>query len=110
MALRRFFGPSAVFAAALLVATASIGASIGAKLSAPSAALVPVLMAGQAAPSPDLTGTAAKFEQTCAGCHGAGGISGDRAPALANSAKLRALSDAEIGAIIRNGTAGASSR
>jgi PQQ-dependent dehydrogenase (methanol/ethanol family) len=101
-ALRRFFGPSAVFAAALLVASASIGA----KLSAPSAALAPVLLAGQAAPPQDLTATAAKFEQTCAGCHGAGGISGDRAPALANSAKLRALSDAEIGAIIRNGTPG----
>ncbi|RVT43198.1 PQQ-binding-like beta-propeller repeat protein [Sphingobium algorifonticola] len=49
---------------------------------------------------------AAQFEETCAGCHGSGGRSGDRAPALANSAKLRAMSDAGIAAIIRNGAGG----
>jgi PQQ-dependent dehydrogenase (methanol/ethanol family) len=104
MALRRFFRPSAMFAAAFLVASASIGARIAAPPASPAPAVAG--QAPQAAPPQDLAATAAKFEQTCAGCHGAGGISGDRAPALANSAKLRALSDAEIGAIIRNGTPG----
>ena len=54
----------------------------------------------------NLAETAAKFETVCAGCHGAGGVSGDRAPALVNNADLRTATDAQIAAIIRNGTSG----
>ncbi len=46
------------------------------------------------------------FNQTCAGCHGGGGIGGDRAPPLANSAHLRSVSDAQIKATIAGGTSG----
>ena len=46
------------------------------------------------------------FEKTCAACHGSGGVGGDRAPRLANNAHLRSLSDAQIKAIIANGTPG----
>lgn len=83
--------------AAAIAAFGSIAISVAASPSAPQ---------GAPAPNTDLSATSAKFEQTCAGCHGAGGVSGDRAPALANSAKLRAMDDPGIAAIIRNGTPG----
>jgi mono/diheme cytochrome c family protein len=98
--LQQVMKPWSLVAAAMALASASIAANIaqgGASASPPATA--------SAAPA-SLTETAEKFEQLCAGCHGAGGVSGDRAPALANSAKLRAMSDAEIGAIIRNGLPG----
>ena len=52
----------------------------------------------------DLGAAAEEFERVCAACHGVGGVSGDRAPALTNSARMRSMEDAEIAAIIRNGT------
>jgi PQQ-dependent dehydrogenase (methanol/ethanol family) len=55
---------------------------------------------------PELTATATAFEETCAACHGAGGAGGDRAPPLANSARLRAMADADVGHAIRNGLPG----
>jgi PQQ-dependent dehydrogenase (methanol/ethanol family) len=50
--------------------------------------------------------TPPRFNDTCAACHGAGGAGGDRAPPLANSARLRTMTDAQIAATIRNGTPG----
>jgi PQQ-dependent dehydrogenase (methanol/ethanol family) len=88
-----------MFVAALVMASGAIAANLSGAVG--TAAPAPVV---QTATPPQLASTAEKFEQTCAGCHGAGGVSGDRAPALANSAKLRAMGDAELGAIIRNGT------
>ena len=45
-------------------------------------------------------------QSTCASCHGPGLAGGDRAPTLVDSPHLRTLSNAEIKAIIRSGTAG----
>ena len=49
------------------------------------------------------TAPAAAFTTRCASCHGDNGIGG-RAPALADSRRLRGMSDAELEGIIRNGT------
>lgn len=46
----------------------------------------------------------AEFESNCAGCHGAGGGGGDRAPALSNNPDLRRLDAGEIANIISRGT------
>jgi PQQ-dependent dehydrogenase (methanol/ethanol family) len=48
----------------------------------------------------------AQFAQLCAGCHGDGGMGGDRAPALVNNRSLRGRSETQIHGIIRNGTPG----
>jgi PQQ-dependent dehydrogenase (methanol/ethanol family) len=45
-----------------------------------------------------------QFDQLCAGCHGAGGNGGDRAPSVNGTASLRRVSVDDIGGIIRNGT------
>ena len=37
--------------------------------------------------------TRVKFDETCAACHGVGGVGGDRAPSLLNNPKLRSLTD-----------------
>ncbi len=58
------------------------------------------------AAAPDVSKVAQEFEQQCTGCHGSGGGKGDRAPALANSARLRGMTDPMIGAIIKNGASG----
>jgi PQQ-dependent dehydrogenase (methanol/ethanol family) len=47
-----------------------------------------------------------RFDQLCAGCHGAGGTGGDRAPALLNNRSLRTRSEAQIEEVIRAGTSG----
>src|SRR5262245_48083411 len=47
-----------------------------------------------------------QFRNLCAGCHGADASGGDRGPALANSRSLRASSEAQIQAKIRDGTPG----
>src|SRR6266850_8568089 len=46
----------------------------------------------------------AVFDKLCASCHGGGGAGG-RAPALVDNRRLRAIADAELQDIIRNGTA-----
>jgi len=46
----------------------------------------------------------AVFGKLCASCHGGGGAGG-RAPALVDNRRLRAIADAELQDIIRNGTA-----
>ena len=81
---------------ATLIAATSIAFGVSAQQGAPRAAV----------PPPALATVSAKFEETCAACHGAGGAGGDRAPALANSAHLRALSDADIAKILHNGLPG----
>lgn len=49
---------------------------------------------------------AQRFMEYCAGCHGADGQGGDKAPTLAASSDLAAQSDAELTRIIRDGTTG----
>jgi PQQ-dependent dehydrogenase (methanol/ethanol family) len=51
-------------------------------------------------------GVEAVINTTCAGCHGEGATGGDRAPALVGNARLRAMTDGQIAAIIRGGTSG----
>jgi cytochrome c oxidase cbb3-type subunit III len=46
------------------------------------------------------------FASTCAGCHGLDGRGGERAPNIAQSAKVQRLSDAQISHIIENGVPG----
>ena len=54
------------------------------------------------------TGDAARgrvvFSERCVSCHGQGATGADRGPALAGSRRLRALPDAQVENIIRNGT------
>lgn len=50
--------------------------------------------------------TPGALEPVCTDCHGAQGTGGDRAPPLADSARVRALSDAQLRALIRSGTPG----
>jgi PQQ-dependent dehydrogenase (methanol/ethanol family) len=62
-------------------------------------------LACAAEPAADVSPSAESvFNKTCAACHGAGGIGGDRAPPLANSAHLRSLSNTQIAATISGGT------
>ena len=44
------------------------------------------------------------FAVSCSGCHGAGGLGGDRAPSLIDNSQLRQLSVAEIAGIVKGGT------
>jgi mono/diheme cytochrome c family protein len=46
----------------------------------------------------------AVFGRLCASCHGGGGAGG-RAPALLDNRRLRAMPEAELQEIVRNGTA-----
>lgn len=46
------------------------------------------------------------FTSTCGGCHGLDGRGGERAPNIADSAKLQRRSDDEIAAIVSNGIPG----
>jgi PQQ-dependent dehydrogenase (methanol/ethanol family) len=48
----------------------------------------------------------ARFEALCSGCHGGGGAGGDRAPALVDSAQLRAMDTAQIKQVIQQGLPG----
>jgi cytochrome c oxidase cbb3-type subunit III len=45
------------------------------------------------------------FQANCAGCHGADGKGGDKAPSIATVAGIIALSDTELIKIVRDGTA-----
>lgn len=65
---------------------------------------LPPLGARAQTPAPQQAETL--FNTTCVACHGAGGGGGDRAPAIADSMRLRAMPDAQISGIIRNGTPG----
>ena len=47
-----------------------------------------------------------RFDSTCEACHGEGGAGGDRAPALMNNPFLRTQTEAQIRALISNGTPG----
>lgn len=58
------------------------------------------------APPAAVQSVEALVQSTCAGCHGPGLAGGDRAPSLIDNPHLRALSEGEIKAIIRSGTAG----
>ena len=44
------------------------------------------------------------FGTSCSGCHGAGGLGGDRAPSLIDNPQLRQLSVVEIAGTIKGGT------
>jgi len=46
------------------------------------------------------------FNSTCAGCHGLDGHGGDKGPNIADSARVRHLSDTQVSSIISNGIAG----
>lgn len=46
------------------------------------------------------------FASSCAGCHGLDGRGGERAPNIAENAKLQLLSDSQISRIIENGVPG----
>lgn len=46
------------------------------------------------------------FNSTCAGCHGLDGRGSEKAPGIANSAKVQHLADAQISTIISNGVPG----
>jgi PQQ-dependent dehydrogenase (methanol/ethanol family) len=58
------------------------------------------------AQAPALSAPPKQFETTCQGCHGEGGVGGDRAPSLVNSPYLRAMTEAQIRETISNGTPG----
>jgi PQQ-dependent dehydrogenase (methanol/ethanol family) len=55
-------------------------------------------------PTDAVTHGSAVFGNLCASCHGGGGAGG-RAPALLDNRRLRAMPEAELQSIIRNGTA-----
>ena len=55
---------------------------------------------------PETNPAAERFEQLCSGCHGKGGVGGDRAPALVDNRELRSRSEEQIADIIKNGTGG----
>lgn len=46
------------------------------------------------------------FNSTCAGCHGLDGRGSEKAPGIANSAKVQHLTDAQISDVISNGVPG----
>src|ERR1700756_3164662 len=46
------------------------------------------------------------FASTCAGCHGLDGRGGERAPSIAERARVQRFSDAQISHIIENGVPG----
>jgi PQQ-dependent dehydrogenase (methanol/ethanol family) len=48
----------------------------------------------------------AQFQRTCALCHGGNGEGTDRAPAVANSTKLRGSTESELADVIKNGRGG----
>jgi cytochrome c oxidase cbb3-type subunit III len=52
----------------------------------------------------DLAQAQQTFAKTCSGCHGEGGLGGDRAPSLIDSSDMRKLGVAEISGIIKGGT------
>ena len=81
----------------------------------PSAAWVAAILlwlvvdvAAQDRPSPGAkpAGVDAEYVALCAGCHGPSAGGSDRGPALADSRKLRKLSENDILGIIRDGTQG----
>lgn len=82
-----------------------IGAALAGAVTALAGILATQGAAAQPAPA-DVAAGAAIVNTTCAACHGEGATGGDRAPALVNSAKLRAMADGQIKAIIRGGTSG----
>src|SRR4051794_28759059 len=55
---------------------------------------------------PDRASIEKQFRNLCAGCHGTDAAGGDRGPALKNSRSLRASSEDQILAKIREGTPG----
>jgi PQQ-dependent dehydrogenase (methanol/ethanol family) len=72
-----------------------------------AAVLLPIMTANPQATSntqPDRAAVEKQFRNLCAGCHGAEAGGGDRGPALVNSRSLRASSEAQILAKIRDGT------
>lgn len=82
-----------------------IGAAVAAVLTAGAGFLVARSATAQPAEG-DVAAGLKLIDGSCAGCHGAGGTGGDRAPALANSPRLRAMNDDHIATIIRGGTQG----
>jgi len=54
--------------------------------------------------SADVAQAQQAFKTTCSGCHGEGGLGGDRAPSLIDSPDMRKLDVAEISGIIKGGT------
>jgi len=59
-----------------------------------------------AAPASDFLAAEKQFNSLCAGCHGAGGNGGDRAPGLTNNPSLRTRNEAQIRDLIESGTPG----
>jgi PQQ-dependent dehydrogenase (methanol/ethanol family) len=57
-----------------------------------------------AAGSTDIARGTLVFGDRCASCHGPGATGGDKAPALANSRRVRGLGDGELQSTIRSGT------
>lgn len=94
------FGMSYALSRSFFVGLLAVGACAAAGLGGVQ------LARAQSAPATVSAATEARFNETCAACHGAGGAGGDRAPPLVNSARLRTMADAQIAGIIRNGTAG----
>lgn len=82
-----------------------IGATLAAVLTGVGGLLLTRDAAAQPA-SADAGAGHTMVDATCASCHGEGGAGGDRAPALVNSPRLRAMSDDQIAGIVRGGTPG----
>src|SRR3954470_23038710 len=82
------------------------------RIASPAVAVVVILWPILANPQvtsptePDRAATEKQFRNLCAGCHGAEAGGGDRAPALVNSRSLRASSEAQVLAKIRDGSPG----
>jgi cytochrome c oxidase cbb3-type subunit 3 len=58
------------------------------------------------APNPDVNRGAQRFMEYCAGCHGADGRGGDKAPPLVSAPNIMNRSDAELLEVVRAGTTG----
>jgi PQQ-dependent dehydrogenase (methanol/ethanol family) len=68
---------------------------------------VPALQAAVQSPGEtDLYSTRQQFDRLCQGCHGEGGVGGDRAPALINNQELRSQGENQIADFIKNGSRG----
>jgi PQQ-dependent dehydrogenase (methanol/ethanol family) len=93
-----------MYKATLIIVAAALSAGALFTASAQAPARAAAATAAPAATAAAFAQARTQFDQTCAGCHGAGGSGGDRAPSLVGTANLRRMSVGEIEGVIRSGT------